>query len=228
VRPSRPDYVVFTPTRLLLALLGLGGLIVGSCSASSHPAGTVVRIDADGCPDIDSFGVGAVISGGQILTVAHVVAGGQKFTALLGSEKRTATLVAIDPINDLALLHLDGSPPAGFPVGAAKAGDRGQVEAVRATGPVTLTATVTRLINLRIEDIYLNGQYERPALELDATIEPGDSGSPVVVKGTVVGVAALRNRAEPNRAYAIDPSVFLAEHQTSAASVDSGACASVG
>jgi S1-C subfamily serine protease len=210
------------------AVLAAAAVLLGSCASQKRPAGTAVRIDADGCPDIDNFGVGAVLSGGRVLTAAHVVAGSQHFTVSIGTEKQTAVLVAIDPVNDLALLHLDGPSPAAFPVGPARAGDQGQIESVRATGPATMPATVTRLINLGIEDIYLHGHYERPALELDATIEPGDSGSPVVVRGRVVGVTTLRSRSEPNRAYAIDPTAFLAEHQTAATRVDSGACASVG
>jgi S1-C subfamily serine protease len=210
------------------AVFAAAVVLLGSCASQKRPTGTAVRIDADGCPDIDNFGVGAVISGGRVLTAAHVVAGSQNFTVLIGTKKQTAVLIAIDPINDLAMLRLDSSPPAAFPVGPARPGDHGQIESVRANGPATLAATVTRLINLGIEDIYLDGHYDRPALELDATIEPGDSGSPVVVRGRVVGVAVLRSRSEPNRAYAIDPTAFLAEHRTAATPIDSGACASVG
>ena len=45
----------------------------------------------------------------------------------------------------------------------------------------------------------------RPGFELDADIESGDSGGPVVVDGKVVGVLWARSSKYDHRAYAIDP-----------------------
>ena len=200
-----------------------------SCRSGDVPgAGTTVGIDADGCPEVDNHGVGAVLADGRVLTVAHVVAGAQRITVRFGARIFGATLVAFDPRVDLALLRTDEPLPPGFAVGTARTGEMGRIAAVRATKPVAIATRVVRPINLRIEDIYLEGQYDRPALELEATIEPGDSGSPVVVGGRLVGIVALRNREVPGRAYAIDPETFLATAANATAAIGSGPCARVG
>ena len=42
---------------------------------------------------------------------------------------------------------------------------------------------VVRPVTIRTEDIYIQGHVLRPGYELDAMIEPGDSGGVVVVDG---------------------------------------------
>ena len=62
-----------------------------------------------------------------------------------------------------------------------------------------------RPINIRTEDIYIEGETNRPGFELDADIQSGDSGGPVVVDGEIVGVLWARSSKYEHRAYAIDP-----------------------
>jgi hypothetical protein len=60
-------------------------------------------------------------------------------------------------------------------------------------------------VHIETEDIYIEGETNRPGIELDADIESGDSGGPVMVDGEVVGVLWARSSKYEHRAYAIDP-----------------------
>ena len=59
-------------------------------------------------------GTGFVIDGsGNIVTNEHVVRGGTGFEVILSNgEKRDATLVGSDPLSDLAIVRMEGSPPS--------------------------------------------------------------------------------------------------------------------
>ncbi len=63
---------------------------------------------------------------------------------------------------------------------------------------------IRRRVNIRTEDIYIEGETLRPGFELDAGIESGDSGGAVMVDGKVVGVIWARSNKYDERAYAID------------------------
>jgi hypothetical protein len=71
-----------------------------------------------------------------------------------------------------------------------------------------LDVGIVRHVTIRTEDIYIQGTVLRPGYELDATIEPGDSGGVVVVDGRAVAVVWSRSRQDPNRAWAIDPNAI--------------------
>ena len=62
-----------------------------------------------------------------------------------------------------------------------------------------------RRLTINTEDIYVEGETARPGWELEAEIEPGDSGGAVIVDGEVIGVLWARSRKYPGRSYAIDP-----------------------
>ena len=76
---------------------------------------------------------------------------------------------------------------------------------------VALPVIVRRPVRIQTEDIYIEGDTNRPGFELDADIQSGDSGGPVMVDGEVVGVLWARSSKFDRRAYAIDP-VAAGEH----------------
>ena len=65
---------------------------------------------------------------------------------------------------------------------------------------VTLPVVVRRPVRIKTEDIYIEGDTNRPGFELDADIESGDSGGPVLVDGKVVGVLWARSSKYDHRA----------------------------
>jgi S1-C subfamily serine protease len=123
-----------------------------------------------------------------------------------GDDEVGATIVAFDPALDLAYLaaELPGRPLEVDSAGVGP-GARGRAWVVRDGDPVPVDVVVERRIELRTEDIYVEGETVRPGLELSADIEPGDSGGVVMVGDKVVGVVWARSRQQPGRAYAIDP-----------------------
>jgi hypothetical protein len=99
----------------------------------------------------------------------------------------------VDTARDVAVLDAPGlrtapAPPVG-----------GVAVLVRRGGhTVALPVRVRRRVTA-----HLRGRA-RPALELDAVIEPGDSGAPVVAPGRLLGIVFARSTQRPDTAYATD------------------------
>jgi 2-alkenal reductase len=146
-------------------------------------------------------GTGFIIDGsGNIVTNEHVVRGGTGFQVILSDgEKRNATLVGSDPLSDLAVVRMDGSPPSTVSFGDSDALRQGQpVLAIGSplgefTG--TVTSGVVSALNRDFpasagttggEGIYTD------LIQHDAAINPGNSGGPLFdLAGRVIGVNTL-------------------------------------
>jgi S1-C subfamily serine protease len=196
-------------TRRLVALAA--SLLAGGACAPDLPDG-VVGLTHTGCPPETSNGSGIVIEPGLVLTAAHVVKGADEIAVANGDRTTTATIVAFDPELDLAMLRVADPLGPATPLAdrddvdeADVEGRRGVAYVVRDAVVQTISVTVRRRINLRTEDIYIDGEYDRPAWELDADTRAGDSGGAVVIDGRVIGVLSLASNRFESRAYAIDP-----------------------
>jgi S1-C subfamily serine protease len=161
-------------------------------------APSVVTISAD--LDTVDFGSGGSVgtgvittADGEILTNAHVVEGATEIRVRLAGETEpmSATLLATDPGNDLALLRLsgDGYAPATFAApGSVRIGD--EVVAIGFALDLDGGPSVTRGIvsaldrTLGVTDGALDG-----LIQTDAAISSGNSGGPLVnAAGEVVGI----------------------------------------
>jgi S1-C subfamily serine protease len=146
-------------------------------------------------PDVAT---GFAMGGGRVVTVAHVLrAGGAVRVA-----GRPARVVRANARLDLAVLVVPGLP-------APRAPGRGaRVEVLRAGRPQALPARVERRVTATL------GRAVRPALELSAAVEPGDSGAPVTdAAGRLVGIVFARSDART--AWAVDASAVRALLRTS-------------
>ena len=121
------------------------------------------------------------IGAGRVLTVAHVL-DGARFVRVDG---RPARVVRVDRRLDLAELAVPGLDAP--PVRTATGGGEAVVRVLRDGEVVTLSAPVRRRVTASIAG------HSRPALELAATVEPGDSGAPVLdAQGRVLGLVFAR------------------------------------
>lgn len=142
----------------------------------------------------DVTGSGVVIEGRRILTNFHVVAFSSEIQvqANQAGDKVSATLEAIAPNIDLAVLKLDDEKffethsPLRF---AAKLPD--VKDAVMVYGYPTggTNLSITKGIVSRIEFAPYNFPTAGLRIQLDAAINPGNSGGPAVVDDKMIGLA---------------------------------------
>ena len=167
----------------------------------------------------DSTGSGVVISGNRILTNAHVVSYASlvQVQANGSGEKMNATVVAIAPGIDLAVLKLDDEaffkqhPPI------ARASALPQVkDGVLAYGFPTggTSMSITKGIVSRIEYASYNFPVSGLRIQIDAAINPGNSGGPAIADDKMIGLAYSRLSNAQNIGYIIpneEIELFLAD-----------------
>ena len=179
---------------------------------------------ATGCASTEVHGAGLIVAEGRVATVAHVVAGAEQLTVRGRHGQSEATVVFFDPVLDLAVLKVDPRLGQPVPLADAKKGDVGTVVVYRDNKPSTLTATVQRVVDIRTEDIYGDGKHLRPGYELTLDLEPGDSGSVVVVDGKAVAISWATSQNKQGRSWAMK-TTLLSDHLSASAPVDDGHCA---
>jgi len=140
-----------------------------------------------------STGSGAIIEGGYILTNAHVVAN-QAFIEVqrYGQRKRyIAKVYAVSHQADLALLKVEedaffkGVSPLGF--GTLPEVEQKIVVYGYPMGGSTLSATIG--VVSRVEHhTYAHSGESFLAVQVDAAVNPGNSGGPALSHGKIVGV----------------------------------------
>jgi len=144
-------------------------------------------------------GSGFIVSkDGYVLTSNHVVADTiADYTVILGpKEKYPAKILARDPINDVAVLKIDGKKLPYLEMGNSSAIEIG--ETVIAIGNAlgefhdTLSAGIISGLSRYISAIGgMSQQAEnlRGLIQTDAAINPGNSGGPLVnMQGRVIGI----------------------------------------
>jgi S1-C subfamily serine protease len=144
-------------------------------------------------PSDEISGSGVIIEGKRILTNAHVVlyASQVQVQAYQAGDKVSATVEAIAPGIDLALLKLDdeklfeGHPPL------KRLGALPDVkDAVMAYGYPTggSNLSITKGIVSRIEFVAYNRPVSGLRIQIDAAINHGNSGGPAVVGDKMIGL----------------------------------------
>jgi S1-C subfamily serine protease len=139
-------------------------------------------------------GSGVVIQGKRILTNAHVVANASEIQiqANQGGDKIPATVVAIAPLIDLAVLKLDDERFFDSHPALARAQELPDIrDTVTVYGyPIGGTSlSVTKGIVSRIEFTQYTYPVQGLRIQIDAAINPGNSGGPAVVQDRMIGLA---------------------------------------
>ncbi|HJV08756.1 MAG TPA: trypsin-like peptidase domain-containing protein [Acidimicrobiales bacterium] len=203
---TRPKPVAAPASDLLVGLQNLLARLLSPPTApaatnglTSQAAASTVRVTGLACGFLLQ-GSGFSPAPDTIVTNAHVVAGATR-TQVLRPDGRTlpASVQVFDPSRDLALLHVPGLGQPSLGLGSAV---EGELDAVlgHPQGQVALEispARVLRRVTTDLGDIYDRPTTPRQILILNADLEPGDSGAPLVnsagkVVGVAFGVANLR------------------------------------
>ena len=142
-------------------------------------------------------GSGVIIEGHRILTNAHVVlyANQIQIQANQSGDKVFATVEAIAPGIDLALLKLDDESLFSTHPPLARASTLPDVkDAVMTYGFPTggMNLSITKGIVSRIEFAHYNYPVSGLRIQIDAAINPSNSGGPAVVGDKMIGVAFSR------------------------------------
>ena len=156
----------------------------------------------------DGTGSGVVIEGNRILTNAHVVSYASQ-VEIQGSgsgDKLMATVVAIAPGIDLAVLKLDDESFFKTHPPMARASSLPEIkDAVLAYGFPTggSSLSITKGIVSRIEYASYFSSGSGLRIQIDAAINPGNSGGPAVAGDKMIGLAFSRLTQAQNIGYII-------------------------
>jgi S1-C subfamily serine protease len=165
---------------------------------------SVVKIEGEACGRIQE-GSGFFVDDDLVVTNAHVVAGEDDSVVEMADGRQVgATVVAFDPLRDLAILRTEATGPP-LPIEDGEIGDVGGVFGHPGGGPLEISPfQIGDEITARGRDIYDSAATERQVLVLASNLAPGDSGSALIdPSGTVVGVAFAIAPDKAGVAYAL-------------------------
>jgi uncharacterized membrane protein required for colicin V production len=169
----------------------------------------VVKVLASGACGDESEGTAFYVTSDEVLTNAHVVAG-QKHVTVNGAP---AVVALYDAKNDLAVLRVQQSEsPLGF---VANEPSRGTP--VRVVGfPLNSSRTeATGYYEGELtgagRGIYNQTLFLKTVLDLEVNVNPGNSGSPVLVGGRVAGIVESKSLSQTSTGYAIPDSVIRSD-----------------
>jgi S1-C subfamily serine protease len=166
---------------------------------------SVVKITGRACRSIQE-GSGWVAKPGLVVTNAHVVAGEDETTVEdVNGEDHQATVVAFDPVRDLAVLSVPGLIQPPLQLATGEQGDTGAVYGHPGGGPLVASpARVGEEILAVGTDIYRTGTSRRHVFVLAAGLKPGDSGGALVDRdGNAIGTAFAIDPGRNNTSYAL-------------------------
>jgi S1-C subfamily serine protease len=199
--------------------------------AFSAAQASMVRIVGQACGEVQS-GSGFVVAPEEVVTNAHVVAGvSAPQVQQQNGGTQTGTVVLFDPDTDLAVVRVSRTPGPPLQLLTTEV-DRGAVGAVLGfPGGGDLNgerAAVRRPIEAVGRDIYGERTVVRNVYELQASVEPGDSGGPfVLADGRVAGIVFAASTTDDGIGYAVASTAALddVQHATPlSVPVSTGAC----
>ena len=177
-----------------------------SVSSLSGPSDVVKVIASGGCSRIQE-GTAFFVEPHEVVTDAHVIAG-QVNVSVAGAPAQVALY---DPYFDIAVLRVPTlyGVPLRFWSRTLRAGTRAQVigfplNASRTGSP----AFIEGLVSAQTRDIYDGDLATRNLEVIEANIQPGNSGSPVLAGALVDGIVESTSLSQASTGYAIPNSVI--------------------
>jgi serine protease Do len=154
---------------------------------------TIQALDASG--QLMASGTGFFVTGGYVVTAAHVLEGaaGCRIELTDGQQQR-CSVAASDSVKDVTMLTVSGTPPATLRWGVSEAVKDGDDVTVISNPLGQLPGTISR--GIVSASRVVNGTK---LLQISAPISHGSSGAPVLnVRGQVVGI--VRSTIEAGQA----------------------------
>ena len=207
--------------------------------ATTAEANRAIAADSAATVKIQGFGCGAEISGsgfivapGIVVTNAHVVAGISRPLVLDRNGIHPATALLFDPNLDLAVLRVPGLTTAPLTLTNSTVADGSHSIVLGYPGGGPFTASPGAVIQSYLatgRNIYDEGITARTIYEIDAVVQPGNSGGPLVLPdGTVIGVVFARSQVNDSVGYALTSGSISSDvhkGESSKTAVSTGACA---
>lgn len=196
--------------------------------AAVQAAESVVKVSGT-CNGFGVMGSGWAVGPDTFVTNAHVVAGQDDTTIQTNDgQSASATPIAFNTRNDIAILHADVDLPALPALARARRGAAAAVIGYPNDGPLTITPARAGETRILIgQDSYGSGSFERSMLALRGNVRHGNSGGPLVdSRGQVLGTVFAATTEGPQGGLAI-PNRVLADisKKVSGKEVDTGPCA---
>ena len=196
-----------------LAPVDLPGSAEARTLAASATAATA-RVVTIACTT-QVTGTAEIIAPGYLVTNAHVVAGSTAVNVQIGSHSADATVVSFDPELDIAVLYAPDmrGPVLRFAITVPDRGVKGAAVGYPGGGPmVVIPAGVAGSYPATGRDIYSKTVIDRTIIELRATIQPGDSGGPLILPdGSIGGIVFAESRTDPSVGYALTATAVATE-----------------
>ena len=174
--------------------------VVSIITSSTQTSGGLFGFRSGGSYDVQSAGTGMIVSSdGYVLTNKHVVEGGHAFQIVMssGDTYDDVSLVAEDPLNDVAYLKINGvSDLPAVSLGDSKTIAVGQPVLAIGNALGQYQNSVTQgIISGTGRSVEAGDESGRSTesltdmLQTDAAINPGNSGGPLVnANGDVIGI----------------------------------------
>ncbi|HEU4913936.1 MAG TPA: MarP family serine protease [Candidatus Saccharimonadales bacterium] len=173
---------------------------------------SVVKIQGDGCGGI-SNGSGFVAADNLVITNAHVVAGVGSPSVIDGNGRHKATVIGFDPGLDIAVLRTAGLAGKPLAMLSGLVGNGTPSAALGYPGGGDFAArpsTILESFNARGRNIYNQGETLRQVYSIKSSIEPGNSGGPLIDKdGNVIGIIFAESTAYEDVGYALTTSKVI-------------------
>ena len=175
-------------------------------------------------------GTGWVLTPGRVVTNAHVVAGSSEVRVEGGDQLLRGRVVVFDPERDLAVIDVPGLPLPAIALGSElERGASAAVPGFPLDGPFrVVSARVRSVLEARGRDIYGDQQVVREIYSLATTVQPGNSGGPLLdTRGRVVGVIFAKSLEDAGTGYALtlaEAKPVLEAGASASREVDTGAC----